>query len=128
MQGHTALVRSVACLVVLALVNACSTTQPVTIQGSKSLAGQIMPGDRVEIEKKDGTQLKFTVTEVSPEGLRGRDHFVATEEIGHAQVVQGAHPALAVFLVLLAATAVWFVVDPSDVCGDWPAKPCDEDL
>jgi hypothetical protein len=128
MHSCTAFVRAVAFLVVVALVNACSTTRPVTITGSQPLAGQIMVGDKVEVEKKDGTQLSFKVTEVSPEGLRGRDQFVPMEDIANAQVVEGAHPALVVFLVLVAATAVWFLADPSDVCGDWPAKPCDEDL
>jgi hypothetical protein len=128
MQGRTAFVRSVACLVVLALVNACSTTRPVTITGSQSLAGQITVGDKVEVETKDGARLKFKVTGVSPEGLRGRDHFVPTEDIGHAQVIEGMHPGMVAFLVLLGATAAWMLADPSDVCGDWPAKPCDDDL
>lgn len=127
MHGRPAFVRSVVCLVVLALVSACSTTRPVTIAGSQSLAGQIAVGDKVEVERRDGTLLKFKVTEVSAEGLRGRDYFVPTADIGKAQVVEGLHPGMVVFLVLLGATAAWMLADPSEVCGDWPARPCDED-
>jgi hypothetical protein len=28
--------------------------------------------------------------------------------------------------VVLAGTAIWMLADSEDVCGDWPAKPCDE--
>jgi hypothetical protein len=127
MHGRLALARSVVFLVSLALVDACSTTRPVTIAGSQPLAGQIKVGDKVEVEKRDGTLLKFKVAEVSAEGLRGRDYFVPTADIGKARVVEGMHPGMVVFLVLLGATAAWMLANPSDVCGDWPAKPCDGD-
>jgi hypothetical protein len=126
MYGSDAFARTVVCLVVLTLVSACGTTRPVTIAGSQSLVGQIKVGDKVEVEKKDGTVLKFKVTDVFPEGLRGRDVFVPTEDIGHAMVVEGIHPAGVVFLLLLGATAAWMLANPENVCGDFPAKPCDD--
>jgi len=120
--------RLVAGLIALALLCACSTTRPVIITDPQSLAGQITAGDRIEIEKKDGAVLKFKVTEVSPAGLRGGTVFVPGEDIARVSVIKGVHPAMVVFLVLLAGTAVWMLVDSDDVCGDWPAVPCEEGL
>jgi hypothetical protein len=120
--------RLVAGLIALALLSACSTTRPVIITDPQSLADQITAGDRIEIEKKNGAVLKFTVTEVSPAGLQGGTVFVPGEDIARVSVMEGVHPAMVVFLVLLAGTAVWMLVDSDDVCGDWPAVPCEEGL
>ncbi|MCW8846710.1 MAG: hypothetical protein OQK99_12815 [Gammaproteobacteria bacterium] len=127
MHDRTVFTRSVICLVVLTLVSACGTARPVAIVDSRSLVSQIAVGDKVEVERTDGTVLKFKVTEVSPEGLRGREIFVPTKDIGQVQVITGMHPAGVGFLALLGATAAWMLADPDDVCGDLPAAPCDDD-
>jgi hypothetical protein len=126
MDGCAAFARSVVCLVVLGLVSGCGTTQLVTLTGSRPLESQVAVGDTVEIGRQDGERLRFKVREVSSQGLRGPDVFVPTGDIGSLKIVEGVHPAMVAFGVLLIGAAVWMVADPEDVCGDWPAKPCDE--
>lgn len=125
MQGRVAFSRSVVCVVALSLVSACSTTRPVAVTDPQSLASQVAVGDTVEVERKDGSRLKFKVREVSPEGLRGADAFVPAGDIRQLRIVEGMHPAGVIFLVLLGAAAAWMIADPDDVCGDWPARPCE---
>ena len=127
MRVQAGFTRSVVYLVALALVSACTTTRPVTITDPQSLVSQISVGDMVEVERKDGTVVKFNVIEVTPEGLRGPDVFVPAKDIGQLQVTTGMHPAGVGFLALLGATAAWMVAHPDDVCGDLPAEPCDDD-
>ena len=127
MDGCPAFTRSVVFLVLLALISGCSTTQLVTLTGPRSLESQVAVGDTVEVAKKDGEELRFEVREVSPQGLRGRDVFVPREEIDSLKVAGETHPAMIAFGALLVGTLVWMLADPEDVCGDWPAKPCDEE-
>ena len=127
MRAQVAFTHSVLYLVALALISACSTTHPVTITDPQSLVTQIAVGDKVEVERKDGAVLKFKVTEVSPEGVRGPDVFIPTGDIVAVQVMTGTHPAEVGFWALVGAAAVWMVADPDDVCGDWPAEPCEDD-
>lgn len=122
------LTRLVVCLVSLVLIGACSTTRPVTVTDPQILTSQIKTGDTVEIERKDGTVVKFEVTGVSSAGLRGGAVFVRAGDIAQLKVIEGTHPAMVVFLVLLAGTAVWMLLDSDDVCGDWPAQPCEDGL
>jgi hypothetical protein len=126
MGGCTAFAGAVVRLVVLALVSGCSTAQLVTPTESRPLESQVAVGDTVEVGKKDGERLKFKVLEVSPQGLRGRDVFVPIDDIDGVKIVEGVHPAMVAFLVVLAGTAIWMLADSEDVCGDLPAKPCDE--
>jgi hypothetical protein len=128
MRTQVAFTRPVLYLVALALISACSTTRPVTITDPQSLVTQIEVGDKIEVQRTDGVALTFKVTEVSPEGLRGADVFVPTGDIAGVQVITGPHPAEVGFWALVGAAAVWMVADPDDVCGDWPAEPCDDEF
>jgi hypothetical protein len=116
--------RFLVCLVATSLISGCTTTRQVTAIGSKPLESQIRVGDSVEVEKRDGTTVKFRVQEVSSEGLRGKDEFVAAPDISSVRVVDGTQAALVGFAVLLVGLLVWMIVDSKNVCGDWPAKPC----
>ena len=119
--------RDIVCIVAISLISGCTTTRLVIPTESQSLASQIAAGDSGEVEKRDGNTLKFKVLEVSSEGLRGNDLFVAAADIRSVGVTEEPHPALAAFVVLLAGAAIWMLVDPKDVCGDGPAKPCEDD-
>jgi len=125
-HGRGARSRLLACLCLLALVGACATTRPVDVTDAQTLASQVKAGDRVEIETKDGAVQKLELTEVSPAGLRAGTVFVPVNDIAQVQVIEGIHPAMVVFVVLLAGAVVWMLVDSDDVCGDWPAVPCEE--
>jgi hypothetical protein len=118
--------RSIVCVVAIALLSGCTTTREVAAIGQEPLDSKIRVGDSVEVEKRDGTTVKFKVQEVSDEGLRGSSVFIATPDISSIRVIEGAHAALVVFAVVLTALLVWMIVDPKDVCGDWPAKPCED--
>ena len=125
MHARSALTRLVICLVTLSLVTGCSTSRVVNYSASQPLSSQVAVGDKVEVLKKDGEKLRFKVSDVSAEGLHGPDVFVPAAEVDTVTVVEGVHPAMIAFVVALAATAVWMLVDSDDVCGDWPADPCE---
>lgn len=110
MDRHSVVTRSVVWVVAIALVSACSTTRQIVIADSRPLTEQVKVGDRVEIEKKDGVLLKFRVSEVSPEGLRGGNVFVPTEDIGQARVIEGSDPVSSIGAVVLWAVIVGLVL------------------
>jgi hypothetical protein len=120
--------RFVICVVLLTFASACSTTRPLAATDSKSLASQIAIGDTIELKRNDGSQLKFKVTEVSPDGLRGRNVFVPFTDIGQVQISESMNPAGVVFLVVLGAVTLYMLTGGAD-CTDnvWSTTPCIEE-
>jgi hypothetical protein len=101
-------------IVLFAFVSACTTIRPVEWTDSASVAGQIEAGDKVEVRLKDGSVLKFKVTEVTDERLLGRNAQAAFVDMEHLEVVERSVP-LTVFWVLAAVAAV--VIIESYECG-----------
>lgn len=122
MASNTVFHRSIIWVVLLAFTTACSTARPIAATDPKSLIDQVSVGDRIEVKRKDGSQLKFKVTEVSLEGLRGREEFVLFTDIGQVQISEQIHPAAVVFVVLLGVSVLWMLKEGVD-CGDL-LNPC----
>lgn len=126
MTGDSWYARFVSCLVIVSMLGACGTTRPLTATDSKTLASQVTVGQKVEVERHDGTVTRFKVTEVSTDGLRGREVFVPYADIKRVHVVEQMHAAMVVFLALLVATAVYMAKTGVD-CGDF-GNPCIDDF
>jgi hypothetical protein len=101
--------RCVVWLVAIALVSACTTTRQIELTGSRPLTDQVEAGDRVEIEKKDGELLKFKISEVSQEGLRGDDIFVPAADIDRIRVLEDSDVVASVGSIVLWAVIVGLV-------------------
>jgi hypothetical protein len=52
----------------------CTTLQPLADLQPATIRQAVQPGDRVDIEKTDGTRLTLKVDEVGDDFLRGTDH------------------------------------------------------
>ncbi len=106
--------RSIVMVVLLLVLAGCKTMQPVAHDDWK-LAGQVEPGDRVEVVTTDGRTESFVVTEVTDDALVGSDVRVERTDIAQLRVravhkgrtigaaVGGA--AIWTWMVLIAATA-----------------------
>jgi hypothetical protein len=117
--------RSVIFVVLFTITSGCSTMRPVTATDAESLATQVAVGDKIEVERRDGGQVKFKVTEVSPDGLRGTDVFVPITDIGRVHIVEPIQPGVVALFVVLGAAAVYMVLEGDD-CGDyWWQESCD---
>jgi hypothetical protein len=124
--GYPVFARCVTCVVLLAFTTACATTRPITATDTESLASQFAIGDKIEVERNDGSRLQFKVTEVSPDGLRGEKVFVPFKEIRNVQVIEPMQPAIVALLVLLGATALYVLIE-GEACGDYAWQtPCDD--
>jgi hypothetical protein len=77
----------VAVLLSLSLI-ACTTTRAVAARDVRSGQVQIDAGDRVRVQRTDGSVLAFRVSAVTPDGLRGPDLAVGWDEIAELEVTE----------------------------------------
>lgn len=70
----------------LAPLAGCKTMQPVSHGEWSNVTSRVEAGDTVEVQTRDGRDLRFTVTEVTDEALRGDGVEVRAEEIGQLKV------------------------------------------
>lgn len=125
MIGNQVLTRFIFCVVLVTFVTACSTARPIVAADSKSLGSQIAVGNNIGVERNDGSNVKFKVTGVLPDGLHGDGVFVPFADVGQVTVYEPNGSAGIVFLVLAGAAALWMLNDGVD-CGDF-GNPCLDD-
>lgn len=70
----------------LAAMPGCKTMQPVSHGEWSNVTSRVEAGDIVEVRTRDGRDLRFTVTEVTDEALRGDGVEVRAEDIGQLKV------------------------------------------
>jgi hypothetical protein len=73
-------------VVVLVLLCACRTMQPVEHANAGSLAGEVEAGDYVEVRTRDGRTLAFTVLAVTDDAIVGETVRVPRADIEEMRV------------------------------------------
>ena len=117
--------RFVLYVVLLTFMTACSTARPLMAADSRSLGNQIAVGDKIDVERKDGSHVKFKVTGVLADGLHGDKVHVPFADVGQVTVYEPNGTALIVFFVMAGAAALWMISDGVE-CGNF-GNPCLDD-
>jgi hypothetical protein len=76
----------VICIVLLAFVAGCTTMRSLPSSDAQSIGSQIEVGDKVQVTRSDGSDVKFKVEAISDEGLAGDGIFVAYSDILQVRV------------------------------------------
>jgi len=110
-----------------ALVAACSSMQPVSVQDlqGREAPPEIRMGDRVEVITRDDEKFEFAVTEISALGLGGKFGFIPYERMRRLRVRQSGGDGqdltwLWALLGVAAAVAVISAADSVSVCSPGP--------
>jgi hypothetical protein len=63
------------------VLSACTTLQPIDSRSYTNIDNNVQVGDTVQIETLDGKQLRFKVTSIGGNVIRGKKHEVAYDNI-----------------------------------------------
>jgi len=88
MDENSGLTRFIICFVLIAFTAGCTSMRPIYGTDAASYSAQIEVGDKIEIARKDLTTVKFKVTDMSNDGISGKDTFVAYSDIQTIQTVK----------------------------------------
>ena len=104
-------------LVLIAFTAGCTTMRSLPTNVAQSLARQIEVGDKIKIIRNDYTDVTFTVSAISDEGISGDEVFVPYSDIRQVQVSQPSNEnglttvLTVVVIVLVVALFVSEAVD-----------------
>jgi hypothetical protein len=76
----------IICIVLLAFITGCTTMRALPSSDAQSIASQVEVGDKVQVTRSDGSDVKFKVEEISNEGLAGDGVFVAYSDVLQVRV------------------------------------------
>ncbi len=104
-NGNAGLARFIVCFALIAFTAGCTTMRLVYATDEVPYAAQIEVGDKIEITRKDLTTVKFKVTDMSNDGISGKDTFVAYSDIQQVQTVK-VKTGMIIAIVALGALAI----------------------
>ncbi len=71
----------VICIVLISFISGCTTMRSLPSDDAQSIGSQLEVGDKVQIVRRDASDVRFKVEEISNEGLAGDGIFVAYSDI-----------------------------------------------
>ena len=118
------LTRAIVCSLLLAIFPGCTTTRSVDLTSPRDMVESIRVEDTVEVERTDGTRLRFDITEISEDGIRGDGVYIPYPDIRDISVVRGS--PLRTGLLVGLGLAVLFALEQNADCGilEWD-ETCD---